>query len=919
MTTPQPPAWNKTVVLRDGGSLRLRPIGPEDGERLARFHDRLSPQSIYTRFMRIMPKLTAEDVKRFTRLDYGDEMAIVAVAPDAEEPGGERLIAVGRYVRLPKHTHAEVAFTVEDRHQGRGIATHLLQELLPFARMAHIEVLEAEVLAENRRMLDVFNHMGFRVAASLQEGVVHVEFPLAETEQSRESRWAREQAAASASIERIFRPRSVAVVGASSRSGTIGNALVRNLLRDEFNGPVYPVNAHHAVVCSVPCYPALGDIPREVDLAVVAVPAGQVLDVVRQAAAKHIHALVIISAGFAETGPAGRALQEQVLDLARRHGMRVVGPNCLGILNAEPGVRLNATFAPVSPPAGRVALSSQSGALGIAMLGLARELRLGISQFVSVGNKADISGNDLLLFWGEDPHTAVILLYLESFGNPRKFSRIARRVGRKKPVVVLKAGKSQAGARAASSHTGALTSSAVAARSLMEQAGIVQAETMEQFFHAAKVLGSQPLPRGNRLAILTNAGGPAILSADWAESEGLSVPALSRPLQAHLRRDLLPTASVLNPVDMIAGASARHYEAALGALLASDEVDQVLVMFIPPIVTRTADVAGAILNARRASDANKPLVAVMMVEPGAGDAELDRLEGAGIPTFRFPEDAVVALGQLTRYRDWRAAPRGDAPRYADAKPAEAKALLAARTGEDPHREPVWLPPLDSFALLQAYGIPALPVRHAATAAEAAAHAAALGCPVALKLSSATITHKTDVGGVALGLRTPEEARAAFEAMAARLEQAGRRHEMDGALVQPMAPGGLEIVLGMSQDPQFGPVMMVGLGGIYLELFQDVQFALHPVTNRDVSRMIDRLRARPVFDGYRGEAPRDLDALHEAVLRLSQMVEDHPRIKEIDLNPVLLRAKGQGCVTVDARFRVQAVDPFEEYVIASLRA
>ncbi|HEX7928586.1 MAG TPA: GNAT family N-acetyltransferase, partial [bacterium] len=626
-----PPAWSKDVILRDGTSLRLRPITPGDDERLVKFHSRLSPQSIYTRFMRIMPKLTPNDVKRFTVIDYDSDMAIVAVVPDADQPGGERIAAVGRYVRLPKHTHAEVAFTVEDAYQGKGIATILLQEIVPFARLAHLDVLEAEVLAENRRMLDVFNHMGFQITASLQEGVVHVEFPVAETEESQEARWTREQQATIVSTERIFRPRSIAVVGASDRPGTIGNVLVRNLLRDEFNGPVYPVNPTHHVVCSVPCYGTLQDIPREVDLAIVAVPAAQVLDVVRQAAAKHVYALVILSAGFGETGPEGLKLQEQVLDVVRRYGMRMVGPNCLGIVNTEPSVRLNATFAPVSPPPGRVALSSQSGALGIAMLSLARQLRLGLSQFVSIGNKADISGNDLLQFWGDDPNTNVVLLYLESFGNPKKFSRIARRVGRKKPIVVLKAGTSKAGARAASSHTGSLAASAVVAQTLMEQAGIVQTDTMERFFYAAKVLGSQPLPRGNRLGILTNAGGPGILSADRAEAEGLTVPQLSRPLQGDLKRGLLPTASAQNPVDMIAGASARHYEAALKTLLANDEVDQVLVMFIPPVVTRTGDVVQAILNARKAVDVPKPLLAAMMVEQGAGDADLDRLEAAGIP------------------------------------------------------------------------------------------------------------------------------------------------------------------------------------------------------------------------------------------------------------------------------------------------
>ncbi|HUJ75763.1 MAG TPA: GNAT family N-acetyltransferase [bacterium] len=914
-TPAHPPQWHKDVILKDGTPLRLRPITPEDGDRLQRLHGRLSTQSIYTRFMSLMPRLTAEQVRRFTVLDYDDEMAIVGVLAEETEPGGERLIAVGRYVRLPKPTHAEVAFTVEDRYQGRGIATHLLQELLPFARLAEIEVLEAEVLAENRPMLEVFNHMGFQLTASLQEGVVHVEFPVTETALTQERRWAREQATNITMTERIFRPRSVAVVGASNTRHTIGNTLVRNLLAQEFVGPVYPVNPAHKVVCSMPCYPSLQEVPDVPDLVVVAVPQQQVLEVVRQCAAKHVYALVIISAGFGETGAAGQALQQELTDLVRRHGMRLVGPNCLGLLNTDPAVRLNATFAPVFPPAGRVALSSQSGALAIAILNLARELRLGISQFVSVGNKADISSNDLLHFWASDPGTDVILLYMESFGNPKKFSRIARQVSAKKPIVVLKSGTSRAGARAANSHTGALASSALVDQTLMEQAGIIQTDSMERFFHAAKVLSTQPLPEGNRLAILTNAGGPGILSADRAEAEGLAVPALSPELQAQLHACLLPSASAQNPVDMIAQASAQHYEAALTLLLASPEVDQVAVLFIPPMVTEDTQVAQAILNAQGAVPQRKPLVACMMGEQAVGPA-FDLLEQARIPTFRFPEEAVTALAHLTRYRNWRTAPRGERVVFADARKAQGQQLLKAAT-QGVAAQGAWLEPLDGHALLQAYGIPAVPTLLAQSAEQAAQCARQVGLPVALKLASRTIQHKSDVQGVQLRLRTEEEVRQAYAGMQERLRQAGMAEQMQGALIQPMASAGLEMVLGMTQDPNFGPVLMVGLGGIYLELFRDVQFALQPLTDRDAELMLERLHSRRILDGYRGEPARDVTALKEALLRLSQLVEDHPQIQEADLNPILVRAQGQGCQVLDWRFRVAPVDPFQEFVISHL--
>ncbi len=934
---PTPPAWRKDVILKNGTSLRLRPITSDDGERLRHLHGSLSNRSVYTRFMMLLPKLSPDQVKRFTQLDYDNEMAIVGIVSDEGEPGGERLIAVGRYVRLPKPTRAEVAFTVADAYQGLGISTHLLQELLPFARAADIEVLEAEVLAENQAMLSVFRKMGFQLTASLSEGVVHIEFPVAQTDLSEEKRWAREHQANRAAMERLLCPRAVAVIGASDHAGTIGYTLVRNLLSQEFVGPVYPVNPKHRVVCSVPCYASLEDIPEPVDLAIVAVPAPEVKNVVQQCAKKGVYGLVVISAGFGETGPTGKALEDGLLDLVRRYGMRLVGPNCLGLLNTDSAVRLNATFAPVFPPAGRVALSSQSGALAIAVLNLARELRLGISQFVSVGNKADVSSNDLLHYWGDDPGTDVILLYMESFGNPKKFSRIARRVSRKKPIVVLKSGSSTAGARAASSHTGALSSNAVVAKTLMDQAGIIQTDSMERLFHAAKVVGTQPLPAGGRLAILTNAGGPAILSADRAEAEGLTVPTLSDKLQDRLRRLVVPTASVHNPVDMVAQATVAQYEACLKLLLESPEVDQVAVLFIPPVVTRGEDVAQAILRARAAvvggkpeSKLGKPLVACMMGEVGGGEA-FDLLESQGIPTFRFPEDSVTALAQLTRYSEWRRAPRGNRVRFKDSRRDDAQAILRRATanlrlplhtpapGDAAHREEpgAWLAPLEAYDVLRAYGIPAAATRLARTAEEAVVEAEALGFPIALKLSSLTITHKSDVQGVQLGLRSGAEVRDAFGRIERALSVLGRRKEMDGVMLQPMAQGGLEMVLGMSHDPQFGPVLMVGLGGIYLELFRDVQFVLQPVTDREIVQMVDKLRSRRILDGYRGEPARDVDALHEMLARLSQMIEENPQIREVDFNPVMLFPKGQGGQVVDVRIRAAPIDAFQEYVIASL--
>ncbi len=923
MPESRPPKWKKTVILKDGTSLLLRPITPKDTDIWIRFLNRVSPESIYRRFHGVIPKVDESYAHRFTHIDYDDEMAIVGVAADSKEPQGERMIAVGRLVRLPKPTVGEVAFLVEDASQGRGIGSHLLQELLPFARLMDIERLEAIVLAENREMIRLFQDTGFVITSSADAGTVRIELVFEETAKSRERRWAREQSAYIASIERLFRPRSVAVIGASNTEGTIGNALISNLLKEGFTGQLFPVNPKHSEICSLPAYGALADIPAEVDMAVVAVPAAQVSQVIRQCADKRVYSAVIISAGFSESGPEGRAMQDEVLTLARQQGMRLVGPNCLGLLNTEAEVRLNATFAPQFPPPGRVAISSQSGALGIALLNHAKSLRLGISQFVGVGNKADISGNDLLYFWGQDPNTAVILLYLESFGNPKKFGRISRRVSREKPIVVLKSGKSQAGQRAASSHTGAMASSSVVADALMAQAGIVQVESMEQFFNAAKVLSTQPRPQGRRLAILTNAGGPGILCADRAEAEELTVTPLSPGLQSRLRKHLPATASTGNPVDMIAAATPKQYENCLRILLSSKEVDQVIVMFIPPVVTEALDVARAILKAHGASKVAKPVVAVMM---GEADAEqvVDELEAGGISSFRFPEETVVALAQYSRYADWLKQPQGQSRTFENVRHDEARQVIVAACGEEPGEteaapEAVWLSPRDGYRLLESYGIKTVSTAFAATAADAAEVAKSLGYPVAMKLASTSILHKSDVKGVYLGLRSDWEVRGAFGELEERLTQARQRKSMDGVLIQPMASSGLEAVLGVSHDATFGPVMMAGLGGVYLELFQDVQFTLLPVTDREVERMLQRLKAHRIFSGYRGEAARDVAAFSETMLRLSQLVDEHPQIHELDLNPVMLMPEGQGCVVVDARVRVQPVDPFSEYVISQIDA
>ena len=694
------------------------------------------------------------------------------------------------------------------------------------------------------------------------------------------------------SLDPLLRPRSVAVIGASRTRGTIAAEVFHNLLHSGFQGAVYPVNPRAAVIQSVRAYPTVEDIPDAVDLAVIVVPAARVLDAVEGCGRKGVRAVVVITAGFAETGPEGRAMQDAVVEAVRRHGMRMVGPNCLGVVNADPEVSLNATFATAFPPYGNVAFSSQSGALGLAILDHARELGVGVSQFVSVGNKADVSGNDLIAHWAKDPATQVILLYLENLGNPRRFMDLARTVSREKPIVVVKSGRTEAGARAASSHTGSLAGLDVAVDALLGQAGVIRTDTIDELFDVAMLLANQPVPRGRRVAILTNAGGPGIMASDACESRGLEVARLSDETQRALRPLLAPEASVKNPVDMIASASATAYERSLRVLLDAPEVDAVLVLFVTPIVTDASDVAQAILNA--AKDSPKTVATCFMGRRGVPEA-VRSLRAGRFPSYAFPESAAAALARAARYGAWLAAPEGREVRFDDIDLARARAVVSGVTAER------WLSPAEVRALLDAFGLRAPKERVARSADEAARAADEFDAPVALKLVSDTITHKSDVGGVALGLRGGDAVRAAWAEMARRLDALGRRDEMQGALVQEMAPAGVETFVGATRDPAYGPLLGFGLGGVQVELFRDVVFRVAPLRDTEAAAMLDQIRARALLDGFRGAAPVDRAALTEVILRVSALVSALPEVIEVDLNPVV--ALPRGAMVVDARVRV----------------
>lgn len=683
-------------------------------------------------------------------------------------------------------------------------------------------------------------------------------------------------------LRAFFEPRTVAVVGAGRRRGTVGAEIFHNLASGGFTGRVVPVNPAATEIEGIPCYPAIEAIPGEVDLAVIVVPAACVETVIDGCIAKAVPAILVITAGFAETGAEGRAREAAIRDKVRAAGLRMVGPNCMGLLNSDPAFHLNASFSPVFPPPGPIAFSSQSGALGLAILEYAQQLNLGISSFVSVGNKADVSSNDLLEYWAHDARTRVILLYLESFGNPRRFRSIARQVGRSKPILAVKAGRSRAGARAASSHTGALAAADTVVDALLHDAGVIRTETLEELFDAAALLAHQPLPAGSRVAILTNAGGPAILAADACEAHGLTLPALAPDTVAALRAFLPPQASVGNPVDMIATAPADHYRRAIPLLLADPSIDSLLTIFIPPLVTDSADVARAIADCARGS--TKPVLATFFGAAGVPDLL------SPVPCYVFPESAARALSHAVAYAGWRQRPERAAEVFDTTQTAAVRrSVTAARSAGGG-----WLPPDAVTAVLQASGIPMVVTRVVTSEDDAIAVARALGFPVVLKGAGPSLLHKTEAQAVVTGIA--DEA-----TLLAHYRRLRSRDDVAQVVVQPMAARGVEMMVGGMSDPLFGPVVVCGSGGTLVELMHDAALRLAPLTDPGAAEMLQEIRGAALLRGFRGAPPADEPALRTVLLKVGALLDACPEIAELDLNPVIVSATG--AVAVDARIRL----------------
>jgi acyl-CoA synthetase (NDP forming)/RimJ/RimL family protein N-acetyltransferase len=848
-----PAHWEADVVLADGGTAHLRPITPDDADALQAFHVRQSPESTYLRFFAPMPRLSDADLERFTTVDHVDRVALVATV-------GDDIVAVGRYDRIDPRT-AEVAFNVSDAHQGRGLGSVLLEHLAAAARENGVHRFVAEVLPQNRRMMGVFRDAGYEVRHAYEDGVVSLSFEIDPTERSLAVMESREHRAEFRSVAALLAPRSVVLVGASRRPGTVGHRLLLDLLDGGFTGPLHVVHPEADEVLGVPAVRTLADLPVDpahpLDLAVIAVPAESVLDVVHQCARAGVRGLVVVSGGFAETGPQGLERQRALVRVARANGMRVVGPNSWGVVNTDPSVRLNVGLLPALPVAGRVGLFCQSGAMSASVLETAERRGVGVSTFVSAGNRADVSGNDCMQYWEEDERTAVVGLYLESMGNPRKFSRIARRLAASKPVVVVRSGTS-ASAVPPGHAVRASRAPAEAFDAMLRQSGCIRVGTVHELLDVAELLATQPLPAGPRVGVVANSPSLAALVADACAASGLVVP--------H------------GPASVAVTAGADQFVRALEDAVA-DDVDAVVAAFVSPVGTRAEDVAGAVASAARGS--GRPVLACLLGMGAVRDVPL----GLGVPTYSTPEEAVRALAAATTYAAWRSrevTPRVDPP---GRDPAAARRLVEAALAQAP--DGVELGPAAVADLLACYGVrlwPALPV---SGPQEAVAAASELGYPVALKTTAPHLRHRVDLGGVRLDIAGPDELVQDVVEMTERLTPLGGGE----LVVQAMAPVGVACVIRSVEDPLYGPVVSFGLGGDATDLLGDWAHRIAPLTTGDVREAVRSVRAAPKLTGHRGARPVDVAAVEDVLARVSCLADDLPEVAGLELNPVVVAEQG----------------------------
>ena len=847
-----PSEWEADVVLRDGTVAHVRPIRPSDTDGIHRFHSGQSEESIYLRFFAPLRRLSDADVHRFTHVDYVDRVALVVTLR-------EDIVGIGRYDRIDARS-AEVAFNISDHYQGKGIGSVLLEHLAAIARDVGITRFTAEVLPQNRKMLSVFSDAGYDVTRHIEDGVVEVGFDIEPTDSSKAVAMSREHRAEALSVAAILHPRTIAVIGASRRRNSIGSQLLERIVAAGFTGEIHPVNPNVRTLRRRTAYPSVAAVPGRVDLAVIAVPAHAVLEVVDECAEAGVKALLVVSGGFAEEGRDGARLQAELLRRARGAGMRVVGPNSFGLINNDPSLRLNASLAMTLPPVGRVGLFAQSGALGIAVLASAARRNLGISTFGSAGNRVDVSGNDFMQYWIDDDNTEVVGLYLESMGNPRKFSRIARNLALIKPVIVVKSGVSRFGVPPG--HRVRRTKARPAVfKAMLKQAGVLRVENVHQLFDIAQLLATQPLPRGDRVAIVGNSTALGTLTADACTSWGLKV--------AH------------GPVSLPSEATAAQFRTALAAAFADPKVDSVLTCFIPPLVTNDEDVAAAVRD--MAHGADKPCAATFLGMRGVDDGH-SSVTGPGgstqaIPVYAMPEDAVRALAAATRYGAWRSKDHGVPVAPAGINRRIAEDIVETVLAMEPKGRR--LTSDESTALLQAYGIDVWTKQEVSTVDEAVAAAEQVGYPVVLKSTAPMVRHQGGTSGVRVDLRTEAALRAAWESLTERLAPL----DADRLVVQRMATPGVPCVVTSDEDPLFGPVIGFSVAGLPTELLGDIGYRIPPLTDVDVSELISSVKASPVLHGHRGATPVNRAALADLIARVSVLADDLAEVASLVLNPV----------------------------------
>jgi acyl-CoA synthetase (NDP forming)/GNAT superfamily N-acetyltransferase len=881
---PPPTHWEADVLLRDGRTAHIRPIRSDDEQLMVEFYARVSDDSKYYRFFSPMPKLSERDVRRFTHVDHRDRVALVMLL-------GGQMIAVGRF-DVVRPLEAEVAFLVEDQHQGRGIGQLLLEHLAQAGRERGVERFVAEVLPDNNRMIHTFRDAGYRVASGYADGVITLEFPIDPTDTAIGVMHDREHVAESASIHRFFHPASVAIIGASRRQDTIGQLLVRNLVTADFTGRVYVVNPSATAVSGMPAYNSVNEIPGDVDVAIVAVPAEAVTDVVLDCAAKGVHGLIVISSGFAETGEEGRQRQRHLVGLSRSYGLRLIGPNCLGVINTDPGVSVNASLSSVMPARGRAGFFCQSGALGSAILEKVKNRGLGISTFVSAGNRADVSGNDLLQYWEEDEATEVVMMYLESIGNPRKFSRIARRVSLRKPIVAVRSGRTTQGVPMG--HTVRQISAPQAAVDAMfRQAGIIQVDTLEDMFDVAQLLAHQPLPRGRRVAIVGNSDALGLLAADAASAVGLVV-----------------TRSVALGSD----ATAEDFEDAIDEAIDDPEVDSVIAVYIPPLNVSTDEVANVLAAVGEQSD--KPLVSSFLGAEGI--PELLRVPdvagstaGRGsVPSYPAVEAAVRALALVVEYAVWLRSPDSKPADPGDVQPAVARQFVQRVLVESP--EEVELDREQVTELLAAYDIDVWPAVPVATLREANAAAKRLGWDVVLKATRESVRERPDAQHVWRNIDGTTEMKEAWATLNGMVPEPAAA----AFVVQKNAPAGVPISIRSFEDPLFGPVVSFGISGPIVELLGDWAYRIPPLQEHDVAGMVREVKSSPLLFGYRGAEPVDVESIERLITKVAHLQNDLPEVSALQLSLALAGVNGATVLTASVRL-APVRDPRPESLVRRL--